>query len=389
MQTNCASVVIFLLLVSLVIAKIPRTDVTVSGFSSGGAMATQLHFALSNDISGCGVLAGPPYYCGGNGMTMAICLNGPASFISVSAMQTALNSNALYRNIDSLSNIRNDPVYAFSGKYDTVVLPGIATLNEQLYTRFGANVKTNFNMLAHHGFPTDNFGGKCDELNKPNFINNCNFNLAYDMLNHLYGGNLLKPDRNSQTSLTGNMFLFDQVGFMNTPLSLITSQNPSSIKSQWIEKNMILYSLRNGEQPTLNLFNLTIANASEIRTTMARSSLSGFDKQGFVYFPSACIRGQKCSIHVALHGCQMGKSYIGDVFVTKAGYLEVAELNNIIVIFPQILASTAFPINAMGCWDFWGYSSIYYATRSGPQISGIKKMIDTVRMINTAFVGVH
>ncbi|CAF1184344.1 unnamed protein product [Adineta steineri] len=311
MQTNCASVIIFLLLVSLVIAKIPRTDVTVSGFSSGGAMATQLHFALSNDISGCGVLAGPPYYCGGNGMTMAICLNGPASFISVSAMQTALNSNALYRSIDSLSNIRNDPVYAFSGKYDTVVLHGIATLNEQLYTRFGANVKTNFNMLAHHGFPTDNFGGNCNELNKPNFINNC---------------------------------------------------------------------LRNGEQPTLNLFNLTITT---------RSSLSGFDKQGFVYFPSACISGQKCSIHVALHGCQMGKSYIGDVFVTKAGYVEVAELNNIIVIFPQILASTAFPINAMGCWDFWGYSSIYYATRSGPQISGIKKMIDTVRMINTAFVGVH
>jgi len=77
------------------------------------------------------------------------------------------------------------------------------------------------------------------------------------------------------------------------------------------------------------------------------------------------------------------------VFATKAGYLEVAELNNIIVIFPQILRSSIFPTNPMGCWDWWGYSSIYYATRGGPQMSGVKKMIDTVRMVNTAFIAAN
>jgi hypothetical protein len=77
------------------------------------------------------------------------------------------------------------------------------------------------------------------------------------------------------------------------------------------------------------------------------------------------------------------------VFATKAGYLEVAELNNIIVVFPQILESSIFSTNPMGCWDWWGYSSIYYTTRNAPQISGIKKIIDTVRMINTAFAATN
>jgi poly(3-hydroxybutyrate) depolymerase len=36
------------------------------------------------------------------------------------------------------------------------------------------------------------------------------------------------------------------------------------------------------------------------------TSSSGLDEQGFVYFPSACANGQKCSIHIALHGCQQG-----------------------------------------------------------------------------------
>jgi hypothetical protein len=65
--------------------------------------------------------------------------------------------------------------------------------------------------------------------------------------------------------------------------------------------------------------------------------------------------------------------------------LEVAELNNIIVIFPQILRSSLFPTNPMGCWDWWGYSSISYANQGGPQMSGVKKMIDTVRLIKAAF----
>jgi predicted esterase len=172
MSKLCANIVIALIAVSMVSGSVPRTDVTVSGISSGGAMATQLHLAFSKDISGCGILAGPPYYCAGNGMTTAVCMSGPAAYISASALQWKLNSYALVGSVDDPSNVANDRVYVFSGKHDTVAYPGIVKLNEQLYSRLGANVKTNFDMAAHHCFPTDNFGAKCNVLNTANFINN-------------------------------------------------------------------------------------------------------------------------------------------------------------------------------------------------------------------------
>lgn len=85
----------------------------------------------------------------------------------------------------------------------------------------------------------------------------------------------------------------------------------------------------------------------------------------------------------------IGKTVAGDIFATKAGYLEVAELNDIIMIFPQVRRSVVLPTNPMGCWDWWGYSSVYYATKNGRQMSAVKNMIDTVRMINKDFAHTH
>jgi len=80
----------------------------------------------------------------------------------------------------------------------------------------------------------------------------------------------------------------------------------------------------------------------------------------------------------------LGKHYIGDIFVRKAEYLEVAELNNLIILFPQVEPSVISPTNPLGCWDWWGYNSKEFATKLGPQMNGVKKMIDTVRMLNKA-----
>lgn len=43
---------------------------------------------------------------------------------------------------------------------------------------------------------------------------------------------------------------------------------------------------------------------------------------------------------------------IGNTYATRAGFMEVAEVNNIIVLFPQISAVT---INPAACWDWFGY----------------------------------
>ena len=37
---------------------------------------------------------------------------------------------------------------------------------------------------------TNNFGAPCDQQNSKNFMNNCNYSAAYDLLNFIYGGNL-------------------------------------------------------------------------------------------------------------------------------------------------------------------------------------------------------
>lgn len=80
----------------------------------------------------------------------------------------------------------------------------------------------------------------------------------------------------------------------------------------------------------------------------------------------------------------VGKHYVGDVFVRHAGFLEVAELNNIIILFPQVVPSVVSPINPIGCWDWWGYNSKEFATKLGPQMYGVRKMIDTTQLINNA-----
>ena len=48
------------------------TDITVSGLSSGGFMAIQMHIANSATIRGAGVFAGGPYYCAKGSITTAL-----------------------------------------------------------------------------------------------------------------------------------------------------------------------------------------------------------------------------------------------------------------------------------------------------------------------------
>jgi predicted esterase len=164
--------IVFIFVISLVNANVSRTNITVSGVSSGASMATQLHIAFSKDISGSGVLAGPPYYCAGSLLSAAACMSGPITSISVSGIEKKLKSFVSAGTVDSTSNIRDDPVYIFSGKYDPVALPSIVKLNEKLYSSLGANIKTNYDLPATHGIPTEHFGNKCAIPNTANFINN-------------------------------------------------------------------------------------------------------------------------------------------------------------------------------------------------------------------------
>ena len=67
------------------------------------------------------------------------------------------------------------------------------------------------------------------------------------------------------------------------------------------------------------------------------------------------------------------RSVIGLEFVIYSGYLQVADLNNIVVLFPQVGRSFGNPNNPWGCWDYYGYDSegyIYRELRLEGQNSG-------------------
>lgn len=47
------------------------TGATVSGISSGGFMAVQMHVIYSDHFSGAGVVAGGPFYCAQDNVELA------------------------------------------------------------------------------------------------------------------------------------------------------------------------------------------------------------------------------------------------------------------------------------------------------------------------------
>ena len=51
-----------------------------------------------------------------------------------------------------------------------------------------------------------------------------------------------------------------------------------------------------------------------------------------------------------VHGIFNFRGTIGDVFAVHAGYNGVAEVNNIIVLYPQVIKTLL--VNPDGCWDW-------------------------------------
>ena len=99
----------------------------------------------------------------------------------------------------------------------------------------------------------------------------------------------------------------------------------------------------------------------------------GFADEGVVYVPKSCSEQPGCRVHIALHGCEQSREAVGDTFIKDSGYAEVADTNRIIVLFPQVKAST---VNPNGCWDWWGYTDLDYLGKDAPQIKAIWAMVE-------------
>ncbi|XP_053572209.1 uncharacterized protein LOC128662445 [Bombina bombina] len=293
-------------------------SVSVSGLSSGSYMANQFHLAYSKRIVGAALFAGGPYFCAQGSMTTALnaCMKLPLS-INVETLKSKAQSYVTSLLLDPLSNLAGSKVFIFSGSRDTVVVPGVVKKLEEFYRAYmSTGIQTVYDIPAEHGMPTDSYGGACGTTNT-DYINNCNYNGAYEALDHIHGG-LVKPS--SSATLTGELILYDQVEYF-----------------KW-----------------------------------AAPSTYGIDTAGYIYVPSACKNGASCSLHIAFHGCLQGREKVGDKFARYAGYNQVADLNNFIILYPQAKSNFS---NPNGCWDWWGFSSIAYANKNGYQMTGVERMM--------------
>jgi poly(3-hydroxybutyrate) depolymerase len=104
--------------------RIDPQQTSVSGISSGGYMAVQLHVAYSASMIGAAVFAGGPYHCaqGSVGQATSTCMassSGPAVANSVNTTRRFAEAGL----IDPVAHLSTQRVFLFGGAADTTVHP--------------------------------------------------------------------------------------------------------------------------------------------------------------------------------------------------------------------------------------------------------------------------
>lgn len=302
-------------------------DISVSGLSSGAFFSVQFHVAFSSVITGMGAVAGGPFWCAKNNLNVALnaCMVHPELISVPELIKITYATYTTTRTIDDPGNMKDHRVFLFSGTLDTVVVPGVVRKLEDYYSHFTPNgIDAEYSIPSEHSMVTDGYGNSCGFLGPP-FINNCKHSTAYHILSHIYGGDKAIKMANFSSIKNENLLEFDQTEFFAAGLS---------------------YSM---------------------------------DKTGYVYVPENCKNGSvQCQLHIAFHGCKQGRSYVSNTFALYAGYNQLAEVNNLVILYPQATYSTVVPYNPNGCWDWWGYSAPSYASKIGPQMAAVKRMLDRI-----------
>ena len=312
---------------------------SVSGLSSGAFMTSQLYLAHSDIMVGAGIVAGGPYLCALSWESFFIpplttattsCMDpffslwGP----NVSYLVSKTEALAEAGKIDALSNLADDRIYLFSGRKDHTVNTTVVDDTYDFFQAIGISadaMRYNSSVDAGHAIITaDQQDVPCADTSAP-YINDCGFSQAERIIRQIY-----PAARPPATTLSSQVIPFDQREFL-----------------------------------------------SGDHTSMATA--------GYVYVPQYCREHEGCAVHVAIHGCQQSvhsleqAGFRGDLYYATTGYNEMADANQLIVLYPQVDISSGSPFNPQGCWDFWGYSATSdndFYSRDAPQIKALYAMIE-------------
>lgn len=271
-------------------------------------------------MSGSAVFAGGPYYCARDSIQNALtaCTVVP-ELLDVATLVRDTQSFASDGRIDSVDGLKNDRVFLYSGIVDTVVHQRVVKDAADFYINFSANVTTEFARISEHSQPTLDYGNSCIHLGTP-FINKCDYDGAGEALKVLYGS-ALKP---RGTPVVGNLFKVDQRKHMPGALRVV-----------------------------------------------------GLADFAYLYVPTSCQTGANCSFHVNFHGCQQDASKLGTIYAYNTGFVNWAESNNIIILFPQAAAADLHD-NPEACFDWWGYVDHSYAFKTSQQMTTFRNMLQAL-----------
>lgn len=316
--------------------QIDPAKVFVAGISSGGFAAVQMHVAHSSTFKGAAVYAGGVYWCAGAGGAATALANcggetlptNQASYNStLAASEAYLDSQSSLGTIDPATNLAGQPVYLWSGTQDQVVNPLEMRDLQSEYVHYGANVRFDNTFPAAHGWESPDGELGCGTSGSPYMISCSENGAPYDSVQTwltMFLGSL--APRNSG-KLRGSLMTFDQTEF--------------------------------GASPNVSM-----------------------SPTGSVFVPKSCTQGKPCGLVLALHGCLQQSALIGDRWVSEAGINEWADTNDLVVLYPDTIASSApGPTNPNACFDWWGYSNQVdpsYALKSGLQMSVLYAMVQRV-----------
>jgi poly(3-hydroxybutyrate) depolymerase len=296
---------------------LPRLDITgdyVTGVSSGGFMATQLQVAYSATFKGAGIVAAGPYDCGqGTVVGFDACDLG----IGLGTLEQQAVTWSQQGRIDPVADLQGEPVYTYHGTADPVVNSAVSDAGVSFYQHFGARTTYHDTDPAGHSWVTP-YGPVACSLTSAPFMNDCGDDPEGEMLRS-WLGTVEAPDTGAPQ---GTLSRFDQNGYAP-----------------------------GGSAPALSM-----------------------DTTGQVYIPPSCAAGAACKLVVALHGCLSGQYLLGDEFARLGNLDTYADTNDLVVLYPQAIAST-LPYNPQGCWDWFGYDGADFALKSAPQMRAITAMV--------------
>ena len=216
-------------------------DVSISGVSSGAAMAIQYAVAHSKSIVGVGAIAGPQWGCADGSITEAVndCMCGRAELKPKIRVARQLSANG---KIDSLSSRKPEALnrsYVFHSPADTTVVKKSAAANIAFLTKFiGATPQVDWGNpvdgsdKAGHGIisPEDGNDPCQADGNEVTYIRRCGAeDNAGKMFNALFGqGSSFDPSKRVNDIPDSDVWQFDQSNLIDEVKALGSTGAPDS-----------------------------------------------------------------------------------------------------------------------------------------------------------------